>query len=247
MKCPKCGAEQAAGGIECQRCGVIFEKYHRYHAARAAAETGSGQTGNAATSRPGLLKAMVSYVEPETNPLVFGGRVLVFLLTAFWGLKFIAAGIEGNAAGQSFWHYVNLPFHEAGHVLFRPFGSLLASLGGTVGQLAIPLACLLVFLVKSRDTFAASFCLWWFGENLIDIAPYVNDARSLNLPLLGGNTGRTSPYGFHDWQFILTETGLIDHDHLLAGLAHGTGSLLVLAALAWGGHVLFRQYRNLSG
>ena len=99
--------------------------------------------------------------------------------------------METNYAMASFWHLVNLPFHEAGHILFGFFGKFIASLGGSLGQLLMPLICLLVFLVKTRDTFAAAFSLWWLGENFMDLAQYMDDARSPSLPFLGGNTGST--------------------------------------------------------
>ena len=80
----------------------------------------------------------------------------------------------------------------------------------------------------------------------MDLAPYIDDARSLTLPLLGGNTGRTSPYGFHDWEFILRETGLLRHHQVLANLAHIIGTILMICALAWGGYILITQYKNLD-
>jgi hypothetical protein len=80
----------------------------------------------------------------------------------------------------------------------------------------------------------------------MDLAPYINDARSLTLPLLGGNTGRTSPYGFHDWEFILRETKLLRYDHVLANSADTLGTLLMICAFVWGGYILFKQYKNLK-
>ena len=151
--------------------------------------------------------------------------------------------MKSQYALESFWHLVNLPFHEAGHIIFRPFGRLMTSLGGSVGQLLMPLVCLVVFLVKTRDTFAAAFALWWYGENFLDLAPYINDARSLTLPLLGGNTGRSSPYGFHDWEFILKEIGWIKYDHAFACFAHTLGCLLMIFAIVWAGYILYKQYR----
>ena len=79
----------------------------------------------------------------------------------------------------------------------------------------------------------------------MDLAPYVNDARSLTLPLLGGNTGRTSPYGFHDWEFILTELGLARYDHFLAGCSHVIGTFLMITSFLWGGYLLVKQYKCL--
>jgi hypothetical protein len=154
--------------------------------------------------------------------------------------------MQSNTIGNSFWHLVNLPFHEAGHIIFRPLGRFMASLGGTLGQLLMPLICLIVFIVKTRDPFAASFSMWWLGVNFMDIAPYINDARSRTLPLLGGNTGRTSPYGFHDWEFILRESGLIKYDHLLANFSYKIGTVLMMCAFLWGGYILFKQYKKLN-
>lgn len=79
----------------------------------------------------------------------------------------------------------------------------------------------------------------------MDIAPYINDARSLTLPLLGGNTGRTSPYGFHDWEFILTELGLLRHEHVIARFSQNMGIFLMIVSFVWSGYLLFKQRKNL--
>ena len=131
----------------------------------------------------------------------------------------MSASIESNVAGNSFIHLVNLPFHEAGHVVFKPFGAFIASLGGTFGQLLMPLICMCVLLVKTHDPFGASVALWWSGENFLDIAQYMNDARAGQLPLLGGNYGYSAPYGFHDWQYLLTESGLLQFTMFLQKLS----------------------------
>lgn len=152
--------------------------------------------------------------------------------------------IESNYAGESFLHLVNLPFHEAGHILSRPFGSFVTSLGGTIGQFIMPLICFSVLLLKTQDPFGASVTLWWFGENCFDIAPYINDARSLNLPLVGGNFGHSSPYGFHDWEYLLTESGLLPYDHLIAKLSTTIGTIVFVISYVWGGTLLYKQFKN---
>lgn len=217
MRCPKCGHEQGDGRSECSSCGIIFHKYERAMAARA-----------------------VQVTRPKVDSVTLAGRGLLLLLLGYWSLVFISAPVAANAAGESFLHLVNLPFHEFGHILFRPFPAVVTSLGGSLGQLMMPLVCLFVLLFKSRDAFGAAVCLWWFGENFLDIAPYINDARSLSLPLLGGNFGDTSPYGFHDWEFILTETGLLAHDHQFAMVARVTGSMVMIVALLWALVAMFR-------
>ncbi len=246
MKCPKCSFEQPAQNVECIHCGLIFEKYKRRHSAPSVSKSLTMAQAEFATDAGGIIKNLFFFVKPETNPLIFGARVLLFLIILVWGLIFIFSAMESNTIGNSFWHLVNLPFHEAGHIIFRPLGRFMTSLGGTLGQLLMPLICLVVFIVKTRDPFAASFSMWWLGVNFLDIAPYINDARSRTLPLLGGNTGRTSPYGFHDWEFILRESGLIKYDHLLANFSYKIGTVLMMCAFLWGSYILFKQYKKLN-
>ncbi len=254
MKCPKCGFEQNDQAVECMRCGVIFSRIRKvqepdYEPDRLADDVSTGNASNELQDKPEprsigeIMKSLFFDVNWETNPFVFGGRTLFFVILIVWGIILMSASIESNYAGGSFWHLVNLPFHEAGHIVFRPFGRIIHSLGGSLGQLLMPMVCFTVFLLKTRDLFAASFCIWWLGENFIDMAPYINDARSLSLPLLGGNTGYSSPYGFHDWEFILTELGLARYDHLLAGTSRILGASLMFLSFAWCGYVLFKQYR----
>ena len=84
----------------------------------------------------------------------------------------------------------NLVFHEAGHIILIPLGEFMSILGGSLFQVLIPLVFLVAFLLK-RDAFAATVMMWWTGQSLIDLAPYIADARAQRLVLLGGvNCGR---------------------------------------------------------
>lgn len=243
MNCPKCGFEQALEGAECQKCGIVFSKYMKIKENKFKLTVYETPATTKINDHLEFTKNLFFHIKPETNPLILAGRSLLFVLILIWSFKFILTPMQSHYAMDSFWHFVNLPFHEAGHLIFRPFGRFMTSLGGSIGQLLMPLVCLVVFLIKTRDTFAAAFALWWFGENFLDLAPYINDARSLTLPLLGGNTGRTSPYGFHDWEFILKEMGWINYDHSLAHLAHTLGCVVMIFALVWGGYILYKQYQ----
>jgi hypothetical protein len=152
--------------------------------------------------------------------------------------------VSDGYAMRSFMHLVNLPIHEAGHVLFRPFGDYLTSLGGSLLQLLLPLSLGAYQLLRSRDPLGSAVCLWWHGQNYHDLAPYIADAREMVLPLLGGNTGRTAPYGFHDWNFLLAEKGLLQHDRAIAGAAAAAGSVIMLLSVAWGAAVLLSHRRE---
>lgn len=238
MECPKCGYSQPEGLTECQRCGLIFAKY------RPVSERSAVSTSHTGTTTLGDLLWTAPSVD---EPLFFWGRTLLLGGLLFLSLPLIFSIPASNMAGESFLHLVNLPFHEAGHFFFRPFGQFMMTLGGSLGQLLIPLICLGALLLKTRDGFGAAVCFWWFGESVLDLAPYINDARAGVLPLLGGNTGRNSPYGFHDWEYLLTETGLLTWDHGLAWTAHIFGSIVMMLAMAWGGILLWRGYRAKIG
>ena len=144
-----------------------------------------------------------------------------------------------DVAGASFMHLINLPFHEAGHIFFSPFGDLITSLGGTLMQLLVPVACWIAFATTSPNPFGMAAMCWWTGENLVEIAYYANDARSLSITLLGGFTG--AEVEGHDWEHILGLTGLTMHDHQIAWTFHTIGAVMMVAALAWGTRLLIRS------
>ena len=133
-------------------------------------------------------------------------------------------------SGSSTWcflDYVNLAFHEAGHLFFSFFGSTVHILGGTLGQLLVPGALIGYFLIRRREPFAAAVCRWWFGQNFIHIAIYMADARALALPLVGG--------GDHDWNELFYRWGALSQPSVerIAGITHGAGVIVMLLGLAW--------------
>jgi hypothetical protein len=166
-------------------------------------------------------------------------RAAFVALLALWTLRFVRHGMDPEALMGSFLHLVNLPFHEAGHVLLSPLGRFLTVLGGSLLQVAVPLVCTAAFLLRTHDPFAASVTTWWAGQSLMDLAPYVADARALRLPLLGGRTG--AEVEGHDWEYLLTALGLLERDVTLGRGTFFLGALLMGASLAWGGAVLWRK------
>jgi hypothetical protein len=137
----------------------------------------------------------------------------------------------GVAASESVLHLPNLVFHEAGHVLFLPFGRFMNVLGGSLFQFALPLTLAIAFL-KQRNPFGAVVCTWWAGQNLLDLAPYIADARALQLVLLGGRTG--AEVQGHDWEYLLATLGWMRFDRTIGMGAHRLGLLMMVGALVWG-------------
>ena len=149
------------------------------------------------------------------------GRIVLLAVLAWWTLR-LAAGTT-----WIFLDYINLAFHEAGHVFLSFAGSTVHYLGGTIGQLLVPGLLVAYFLLRRQEPFAAAFCFWWFGQNLINISIYMADARELALPLVGG--------GDHDWNELFFRFGLLAEPSVerVSGLTFAFGVALMLLGLAW--------------
>jgi hypothetical protein len=187
---------------------------------------------------PARLRALALEVPPEVSMPGVVARAAVWLVLLVSTLSLTRHGVEGAAAG-AFLHMVNLAFHEAGHILFMPLGSFLTSLGGSLTQVLVPLVCAGTLLVKTRDPFGAAACTWWAGENLLDLAPYIADARALEMELLGGFTGHEVEG--HDWEAILGALSLLPWDVRLGRAAFALGIVVMFASLGWAAVVLARQ------
>lgn len=156
------------------------------------------------------------------------GRAALLMAFTIWTISLLRSPLGGLM--NSFMHLVNLPFHEAGHILFSPFGDFMTALGGSLLQVMVPAICAAAFLLKQEDPFGASICVWWTGESLIDLAPYIDDARSLQLMLLGGPADEVEG---HDWEAILTSLGWLHLDHRIANLVYYAGAILMIGAMMW--------------
>jgi hypothetical protein len=171
----------------------------------------------------------VPHREPVAHAVLLARAALLAGLV-IWTWQFAAAPM-GAAAADSFLHLPNLVFHEAGHMILGIFGRFIGVLGGSLFQIALPLALAGVFL-KQGDRFAAAVCTWWGGQNLLDVAPYIADARRLQLVLLGGKTG--AEVEGHDWEYLLTQLNWLHLDQALGIGAHRLGLVVMIAALALG-------------
>ena len=161
------------------------------------------------------------------------GRALLWLGLLIWTISLLRTPF--SSLGGSFLHLVNLVFHEAGHIIFAPLGSFMMSLGGSLMQVIVPLVCAGAFYSQQDDRFGASVCVWWAGESLLDLAPYIDDARSLKLMLLGGPAAAVEG---HDWEAILMSVGWLHLDHRLASAAWLCGAAAMIGSLAYSAFLL---------
>jgi len=185
------------------------------------------------------LKRAGTELKYDRNFLLFlklGLVLLLFLLS--WNTLKLNIVRLGFAPGMM--HRIHLVFHEAGHIVFYIFGPLVAAMGGTILQLLMPILVSASLLIKNRDYFGALAGVWWLGHSMADCAPYINDARVLQLPLLGGGTGAEREG--HDWEFILGRLDILSQDIYIARAFLVIGRLLIVMSLVVAVAVALRAF-----
>ena len=126
----------------------------------------------------------------------------------------------------SFLDIVDLPIHETGHLLFRPFGQFMMVAGGSLFQVIIP-AIFVAYFVWQRSFYSAAVVLLWVGQSLINVYIYAADAVVMRLVLTSGLTG--SEGSFHDWNYLLTTVGLLGSTKTVAGIIRLLGTFTIIA------------------
>lgn len=118
---------------------------------------------------------------------------------------------------------VNLIIHEAGHIIFMPFGEFLMIAGGSLFQVIVP-AVFAGYFFYHEQRFSAALVLFWMGESLLNVSVYADDSIALQLPLLGGEGT------IHDWNYMLVRAGFIKHTEAISKLIRLAGTLTIIAA-----------------
>ncbi len=148
--------------------------------------------------------------------LIFAALVCLYFLS-----------IAYHPLGGSFLDLVDLPIHETGHLLFRPFGEFMMIAGGSLFQIIVP-AVFVGYFIWNEKYYSAAIVLFWVGQSILNVFVYANDAVVMQIVLLGGMTG--SEGSFHDWNYMLTETGLINSTRTVANVIRLLGTLTIIAA-----------------
>ncbi len=164
--------------------------------------------------------------DPET-PVVSAGQLFAVLAFAAVCLAFHWFGEEGWVPLLD---SANLALHEAGHPLVGLFSERATVYGGTLFQLAFPLA-VAVHFHRAANLAGVAGAIVWLGENLFNVARYMADARAQELPLVGGD---------HDWTEIFSRWHVLHLDGRIAGITRGIGLILIVAAVVW----LYRCWRK---
>lgn len=158
---------------------------------------------------------------------------------AIWTVQFAQTPLSPDVM-DSFLHLPDLIFHEAGHLIFAIFGRFMSVLGGSLLQFLIPVIAAIGFLRQHEpERFGAAICTWWAGQNLVDLAPYIADSRSLQLVLLGGRTG--AEVEGHDWEYILTQLGMTHLDQAIGRGTYALGLIIMVASLIFAARTLLQK------
>jgi len=198
----------------------------------------SEQRSASLTEEAVRLRERLLDVPWDVPPAAWYGRLAALALVAAWGTATLFSRMTDPPL---LLHLSVILFHEAGHVLFAPFGEALRIAGGTLGQLLIPLACA-VSLHRRDDNFGAAICLAWMAMSGMDASVYAYDAFEPVLPLIGGGTGADS---FHDFVFLFERYGQLDHARGWARAMKALAALGLYAAIAWAGVLLCLQREHL--
>ncbi|MBC7899951.1 MAG: hypothetical protein H7070_07835 [Saprospiraceae bacterium] len=127
----------------------------------------------------------------------------------------------------SFLDLVDLPIHETGHLLFRPFGEFMMIAGGSLFQIVFP-AVFVGYFIWHEKYYSAAIVLFWVGQSVLNVWVYASDAVVMQLVLTSGFTGTEG--SFHDWNYLLTQTGLIRSTKIVSGIIRAAGTLTIITA-----------------
>jgi hypothetical protein len=153
-------------------------------------------------------------MRPNFPKLLFAGALTIYFLSVAY-----------DPMRGSFLDMVDLPIHETGHLIFRLFGEFMGVAGGSLFQVILP-AVFVGYFVWRFQHYSAAIVLFWVGQSLLNVWVYASDAVVMQLVLTSGFTG--SEGSFHDWNYLLTRTGLIASTKLIAGIIRAAGTMVII-------------------
>ncbi|MEZ5307209.1 MAG: hypothetical protein R2684_08710 [Pyrinomonadaceae bacterium] len=152
------------------------------------------------------------------------------IFAAVLSLYFFSIAYDPMVDGMwNFLSIVDLPIHETGHLLFRPFGEFISVAMGSGFQILVPII-FVGYFIWHEQLYSAWIVLFWVGQSILNVWVYAADAVVMQLVLTSGMTGNEG--SFHDWNYLLSVTGLMSSVDTIAGFIRIIGTLVILAACA---------------
>lgn len=243
--CPKCGhaplpADQSLPAV-CPACGIVLAKFAAapVRAPRPVIDD-EPQTGS-------FLARWLLHVPDEVAKANWYGRIAALVLLALYTIKiFHDTDIKYGDLGGVFLSKALLPWHEAGHLIFRPFGEFMTILGGTLAQHLFPIILGTALLVKRRDPFGASLAFWLLGYSMIYTGWYMHDAGDPQAMMVSGKSSAEDDG--HDWVNLFSYFGgwWLLHAIGVGIFVARVGQAMMCLGLAWGAYMVWLQKERLS-
>ena len=148
--------------------------------------------------------------------LIFAGCLSTYFLWIAW-----------DPMQGSFLDNVDLPIHETGHLLFRVLGEFMMVAGGSLFQVIFP-AVFVGYFIRQKSYYSATIVMFWVGQSVLNVWVYAADAAVMQLVLTSGFTGTEG--SFHDWNYLLTATGLLNSTKTVAGIIRFAGTFTIIVA-----------------
>lgn len=155
-------------------------------------------------------------MRPNTPRLIFAILLSVYFLWIAW-----------DPMQGSFLDNVDLPIHETGHLLFRPLGEFMMIAGGSLFQVIFPLIFAGYFAWR-RQYYSAAIVMLWVGQSVLNVCVYASDAVAGQLVLTSGGTLKDGD--FHDWNYLLSSTGLLESTKGVAKVIRSLGTFTIIIA-----------------
>jgi hypothetical protein len=243
--CPKCGhaplpADQSLPAA-CPVCGIVLAKFVAASARAVQAVDTDDPPGES------FLARWLLHVPAHVSNVNWYARCATLAVFALYTVViFHDTNIAYGDLGGVFLAKAILPWHEAGHVIFRLFGQFMAILGGTLGQHLFPIVLGVALLVKRRDPFGASLAFWLLGYSMIYTGWYMHDAGDPQAMMVSGVSSAESDG--HDFVNIFSAMGAWWLLHAIGiGIFVGRlGEIMMCAGLGWGVYMVWLQKSRLS-
>jgi hypothetical protein len=185
-------------------------------------ETVEQQRSAASGGLPSWLSDFMSEARDWCVGRMWIPRALLLLYLVYADIRFLRDPMSGTIFSG-----ITLAFHEMGHLIFAFSGHFVGSLMGSGTQLLVPFIVVAVFY-RQPDYFGMSVGGFWLSFSLFELARYVGDARSMDLPLVGFSDDPE-----HDWHYLLGALHMLPLDTTLAFLIRVLGAIIGAVSLAF--------------
>jgi len=153
-----------------------------------------------------------------------GYALLLLILTYLEYVKIV------DVTRWTIFYGITLGFHEMGHLLFSWAPHFITALMGSVFQVAVPIAVIVIFY-RQEEFFGIATGGFWLSYSLAELSAYIADARSRDLPLVGFASQEDLE---HDWNYLLGKLHLLNLDHFFGFIVRASGVVIGVASCAFG-------------